>query len=37
MNLLTQHLKELITMNKFFKNKGEQLNEQNCNNYIKEP
>ena len=37
-NQLTQHSKELITMNKLFLNsKGELINEQNRNNYIKEP
>ena len=36
-NQLTQHSKELIAMNKFLNSKGELINEQNRNNYIKEP
>lgn len=36
-NKLTQHLKGADAMNKNFKTKGELLNEQNSNNYIKEP
>ena len=36
-NKLTQHSKELIAMNKFLNRKGELINEQNRNNYIKEP
>jgi hypothetical protein len=32
-----QHSKELIAMNNNFKTKGELINEQNRNNYIKEP
>ena len=36
-NKLTQHSKELIAMNKFSNSKGELINEQNRNNYIKEP